>query len=60
MVGIIFVYIDTVFGFYWHSFFMLNWMFQHDYLDTCFFAHLVCVRGERERERERERECVCV
>ena len=43
MFGIIFVYVDTVFGFYWHSFFMLNWMFQHDYLDTCFFAHLVCV-----------------
>ena len=36
MVGVIFVYADMVFGFYGYSFFMLSWMFQHDYLDTCF------------------------
>ena len=34
MVGVVFVYIDTVYGFLWVFFFMLSWMFQHDYLDT--------------------------
>ena len=41
MVGVIFVYVDTVFGFYWYSF--LCWMFQHDYLDTCCFECLICL-----------------
>ena len=37
MVGVVFVYVDTVYGFSWVFFFMLSWMFQHDYLDTyCF------------------------
>ena len=35
MVGVVFVYVDTVYGFLWVFFFMLSWMFQHDYLDTC-------------------------
>ena len=43
MVGVIFVYADTVFGFYWYSFFVFNWMFQHDYLDTCCFECLICM-----------------
>ena len=34
MVGVVFVYVDTVYGFLWVFFFMLSWMFQHDYLDT--------------------------
>ena len=33
MVGVIFVYVDTVFGFCGYSFFMLSRMFQHNYLD---------------------------
>ena len=37
MVWLIFLYVDTVFGFYGYSFFMLIWMFQHDYFDTCCF-----------------------
>ena len=41
MVGVIFVYADMVFGFYGYSFFMLSWMFQHDYLDTCCFECLI-------------------
>ena len=37
MVGVVFVNFDTVYGFLWVFFFMLSWMFQHDYLDThCF------------------------
>ena len=43
MVGVIFVYVDTVFGFYGYSFFKLSWMFQHDYLDTCCFECLICM-----------------
>ena len=43
MVGVIFVYGDTVFGFYGYSFFMLSWMFHNDYLDTCCFECLICV-----------------
>ena len=34
MVGVIFVYADTVFVFCGYSCFMLSWMFPHDYLDT--------------------------
>ena len=34
---VIFVYVDAVYWFYWCSFLMLNWMFQHDCLDTCCF-----------------------
>ena len=41
MVGVIFVCIDTVYGLYGHSFFMLSWMFQHVYLDTCCFECLL-------------------
>ena len=41
MVGVIFVYVDTVYWFYGY-FFMLNWMFQHN-LDT-FFECLICMR----------------
>ena len=37
MIWVIFLYIDTVFGFYGY-FFMLSWMFQHDYFDTCCFV----------------------
>ena len=44
MVGVIFVYIDTVYWFYGYSFFMLNWIFQHDYLDTYCFECLICMR----------------
>ena len=43
MVVVIFVYADAVFGFYGYSFFMLSWMFQHDYLDTCCFECLICM-----------------
>ena len=36
---IIFVYVDAVYWFYGCSFFMLNWMLQHDSLDTyCFWV----------------------
>ena len=41
MVWVIFLYIDMVFGFYWYSFFMLIWMFQHDYFDICCFECLI-------------------
>ena len=47
MVGVIFVYVDTVYWFYGYSFFfffMLNWMVQHDYLDTYCFECLICMR----------------
>ena len=30
MVEVVFVYVDTVYGFLWVFFFMLSWMFQHD------------------------------
>ena len=43
MLGIVFVYIDTVYGFLWVFFFMLNWMFQHDYLDTYSLECLICM-----------------
>ena len=43
MVGVIFVYVDTVYWFYGYSFFMLNWMFQHDYLDTYSFECFICM-----------------
>ena len=43
IVGVVFVYVDTVYGFLWVFFFMLSWMFQHDYLDTCCFECLICV-----------------
>ena len=41
MVGVVFVYVDRVYGFLW--FFMLSWLFQHDYLDTCCFGCLICM-----------------
>ena len=41
MIWAVFVYVDTVYGFLWVFFFMLSWMFQHDYLDTyCFECHM--------------------
>ena len=43
MVGVIFVYVDTVYDFFWVFFFMLSWMFQHDYLDTYCFECLLCM-----------------
>ena len=30
-------------GFLWVFFFMLSWMFQHDYLDTYCFECLICM-----------------
>ena len=40
-VGVLFAYVDTVYmGI---LFFMLNWMFQHDYLDTCCFEFHMCM-----------------
>ena len=43
MLGVIFLYDDMVCGFYGYSFFMLSWMFQHDYLDTYCFECLICM-----------------
>ena len=43
MVGVIFVYIDRVYWFYGYSFFMLTWMFQHDYLDTVLSVFYACI-----------------
>ena len=43
MAGVIFVYIDTVYGSYGYSFFMLSWMFQHDYVDAYCFECLICM-----------------
>ena len=43
MVGVIFVFVDTVVRCYGYSFFMLSWMFQHDHLDTCCFDCLICM-----------------
>ena len=47
MVGVIYVYVDTVFGFIFSVFFFfkcLVWgMFEHDCLDTCCFDCLICV-----------------
>ena len=57
MVGVIFVYVDTVYGIYGYSllwlvgcFSMIIWtpavlsvLFQHDYLDTCCFECLICM-----------------
>ena len=37
------MYIDIVYWFYGYSFFMLNWMFQHDFLDTYCFECLIFV-----------------
>ena len=47
MVGITYVYIDTVFEFYVYlDFFnhhlLFSWMFEHDCLDTCCFGCLIC------------------
>ena len=43
MVGVVFVYVDMVYGFLSVLFFMLCWVFQHDYLDTCCFECLICM-----------------
>ena len=43
MVGVVFVYVDTVYGFLWVFFFMLSWMFQHEHLDTYCFECLICM-----------------
>ena len=42
MVWVIFLHVDTVSGLY-GCFFMLSWMFQHDYIDTCCFECLICM-----------------
>ena len=45
MAEVVFVYVDMVNGFLWVFFFMLSWMFQHDYFDTyCFesYMHVFC------------------
>ena len=38
MVGIIYVYIDTVL-----LFFLISWMFERNCLDTCCFGCLICM-----------------
>ena len=38
------MYGDAVYWFCGCSFFLLNWMFQHDGLDTTVFECLVCMR----------------
>ena len=44
MVGVIFVHVDTIYWFYGYSFFlMLNWIFQHDYLDTVLSILYACI-----------------
>ena len=43
MVGVVFLYFDTVYGVFWVFFFVLSWMFQLDYLDTYCFECLICV-----------------
>ena len=43
MVGVIFVYFDTVHGFYGYSFLCLVGCFRHDYLDTYCFGCLLCM-----------------
>ena len=44
MVEVIFVYVDTVYGFCGYSFSCLVGCFKHDYLDTCCFECLIfCV-----------------
>ena len=43
MSGVIYVYINTVFGFAGYFFSLLSWMFQHDCLDTCCFECLMCM-----------------
>ena len=43
MVGVVFVYVDRVYGFSWVFFFMLSWMFQHDCLDSYCFKCLICM-----------------
>ena len=37
------MYVDKVFGFYGYSFFMLSWMFQHDYLDISVLSVLFII-----------------
>ena len=43
MVGVVFVYVDAIYGVLWVFFFMLIWKFQHDYLDTYCFECLICM-----------------
>ena len=43
MVGVIFVYVDSGIWVLWVFFFLLSWMFQHDYLDTYCFECLICM-----------------
>ena len=43
MVGVVYVYVDTVYRFLLVFFFMLSWMFQHDYLDTYCFECRICM-----------------
>ena len=43
MAGVVFVYVDTIYGFLWVFLFMLSWMFQHDCLGTYCFECLTCM-----------------
>ena len=43
MVVVVFEYVDTVYGFFMGILFMLSWMFQNNYLDTCCFECLICM-----------------
>ena len=44
MVGVVYVYVHMVFGFYEYFFFILfTWMFQHDCLDTYCLECLICM-----------------
>ena len=43
MVGVIFVYVDTVFGFYGYSFLCLAVRFSMIILGTCCFECFVCM-----------------
>ena len=43
MVGVVFVYVDTVYGFFMGILFMLSWMFEHDYLDAYCFECFICM-----------------
>ena len=52
MVGITYLFIDTIFAFYgyidlfgvfYNRFLLLSWIFEHDCLDACCFGYLLCM-----------------
>ena len=48
MVVITYVYIDAIFAIHgyvdiFNPYLLLNWMFEHDCLDTCCFGCLICM-----------------